>query len=106
VRGARSQTLHQLQTIGDHHRWILAGAAVQRLVLIGDRFAIEHGCGNAPFEQTAQRGAFAHEQGFRRRNYPQHHSEAGGGLLVGHRQALGAALENALDDGRLPALRH
>jgi hypothetical protein len=25
---------------------------------------------------------------------------------VAHRQALSAALENALDDGRLPALRH
>src|SRR5580658_2987140 len=46
------------------------------------------------------------EQRLRCRQYAQHHRNGRGRSLMGIRRTLGASLENALDDGSLPAGGH
>jgi hypothetical protein len=85
---------------------MFCSTATQRLVLVGDRFALEHSRRDALLELPAQRSILAYQQSFRRWDDTQHHGYRGRRFLVSGRQPLGAPFQDALYDSRLPAGWH
>src|SRR5215472_9708506 len=109
-RGALGRTCtqapDQLRAVGYNDRTIFAGAAVQRLVLIGHRLALEHAGADALLELSAQRRILTYQQRFRWRHHTQHDRDTGRRFFVSVRQPLRAPLQDALYDRGLPAGWH
>ena len=106
LRRSRAQAADQLQAVGHDDRARFARAALQRLLLIEHRFALEHTGGDALLEPPAQRRILTHQQRLRWRQYTQHDRDSGRRFLVRARQLLAAPLEDASYDSGLPGGWH